>query len=325
MSDIIYNSYNYSLERKFEPLADRKKLKNQPFTQVPQERNEAEAFFTENISSSVGLTKIVFTNKNGWNDSKYSREYLTFEALEDTTFTFTRNNLQYSVDGGETWETLAANTETPTITAGNKIMWKQTGLTPEPGYGIGTFSSTGNFNVSGNIMSLYYGDEFIGQKDLTGKISAFYVLFFGCNKLVNAENLILPATTLEQNCYVAMFQGCTSLITAPELPATTLADNCYNSMFYGCTSLTKAPELPATTLTNSCYQWMFEGCTSLNYIKCLATDISASNCTSTWVENVNAEGTFIADSAEVGWFYDNSGIPSGWDAFDKDGNPINNS
>ena len=65
MSDIIYNSYNYSLERKFEPLADRKKLKNQPFTQVPQERNEAEAFFTENISSSVGLTKIVFTNKNG--------------------------------------------------------------------------------------------------------------------------------------------------------------------------------------------------------------------------------------------------------------------
>lgn len=266
MSDIIYNSYNYNLDRKFEPLADRKKLKNQPFTQVPQERNEAEAFFTENISSSVGLAKIVFTNKNGGNDSKYSREYLTFTALEDTTFKFTRNELQYSLDDGTTWATLAVNTNTPTVTAGNKILWKQTGLTPEPGYGIGKFSSTGNFNVSGNIMSLYYGDEFIGQKDLTEKISAFCELFIFCNKLVNAENLILPATTLAQSCYYFMFSQCTSLTKAPELPATTLADYCYYNMFSQCTSLTSAPELHATTLAHECYYNMFYHCTSLSYL-----------------------------------------------------------
>jgi len=29
-------------------------------------------------------------------------------------------------------------------------------------------------------------------------------------------------------------------------------------------------------LTGACYQYMFSGCTSLNYIKMLATDISAS-------------------------------------------------
>jgi hypothetical protein len=46
-----------------------------------------------------------------------------------------------------------------------------------------------------------------------------------------------------------MFDGCTSLTTAPALPATTLAANCYSYMFYGCTSLTSAPALPATTLT----------------------------------------------------------------------------
>ena len=34
-----------------------------------------------------------------------------------------------------------------------------------------------------------------------------------------------------------MFQGCTSLISAPELPATTLADFCYYRMFNGCYAL----------------------------------------------------------------------------------------
>ena len=157
-------------------------------------------------------------------------------------------------------------------------MWKQTGLTPEPGYGIGTFSSTGNFNVSGNIMSLYYGDEFIGQKDLTGKISAFYVLFFGCNKLVNAENLILPATTLTDYCYESMFDGCTSLTKAPELPATTLADFCYNNMFYCCTSLVTAPELPATTLAPGCYSYMFNNCTSLVNAPALPATTLVQSC-----------------------------------------------
>ena len=31
-----------------------------------------------------------------------------------------------------------------------------------------------------------------------------------------------------------MFNGCTSLTTAPELPAMTLADYCYNNMFFDC-------------------------------------------------------------------------------------------
>jgi hypothetical protein len=34
-----------------------------------------------------------------------------------------------------------------------------------------------------------------------------------------------------------MFQGCTSLTSAPALPATTLADRCYQGMFYNCTNI----------------------------------------------------------------------------------------
>lgn len=191
----------------------------------------------------------------------YSKDYLTFEAIDDTTFTFSRNSLQYSLDDGSTWSTLAADTATPTVLAGNKILWKQTGLTPSSS-GIGTFSATGKFDAFGNIMSLYYGDEFVGQNDLTGKSSAFKSLFYSNGMLINVKNLILPATTLSTYCYLDMFSRCGSLTTAPELPATTLVYQCYANMFDYCGSLTAAPELPATTLAQNCYYFMFESCRS---------------------------------------------------------------
>ena len=84
-------------------------------------------------------------------------------------------------------------------------------------------------------------------------------------------------------------------------------------MFYGCTSLTTAPELPATTLAEYCYNYMFIDCTNLNYIKCLATDISASNCTNNWVYGVQTtSGTFIKNSSMSSWTTGVNGIPSNW-------------
>ena len=113
-----------------------------------------------------------------------------------------------------------------------------------------------------------------------------------------------------------MFRNCTSLATAPELPVTTLASNCYTSMFYGCTSLTVAPVLPATTLAPSCYLAMFSGCTSLSYVKCLATDISASNSSLNWLNGVAATGTFTKSKSMTSWLPGSSGIPSGWTVID---------
>ena len=126
----------------------------------------------------------------------------------------------------------------------------------------------------------------------------------------------LPVITLTTQCYSYMFEGCTSLTTAPALPATTLADSCYAYMFNGCTSLATAPVLPATTLADYCYQNMFRDCTSLNYIKCLATDISASNCTGSWVDGVASTGTFVKASSMTSWTTGTSGIPEGWTAQD---------
>ncbi len=135
-------------------------------------------------------------------------------------------------------------------------------------------------------------------------------MFYNCTSLTTAPEL--PATTLTSECYSCMFYGCTSLTAAPELPATTLAYWCYFNMFYGCTSLTAAPELPATTLADGCYLQMFYGCTNINYIKCLATDISASSCTSNWASGVAATGTFVKDANMTSWTTGTSGIPTGW-------------
>ena len=113
-----------------------------------------------------------------------------------------------------------------------------------------------------------------------------------------------------------MFQNCTSLTTAPELLATTLANGCYSGMFSYCRSLTTAPELPATTLANGCYSYMFKDCTSLSSIKCFATNISATDCTDNWVDNVASSGTFTKAASMTSWTEGDNGIPSGWTVVD---------
>lgn len=279
----------------------------------------------------------------------YSKDYLTFRTLEDGTFSWSgassANCLSYSLDSGATWSEPSSAITTSTLSSGDTVLWKGSGLTVSTNTGIGTFSSTGQFEAEGNIMSLHFGDNFVNQTDLTGHINAFRSLFSGCTTITSAENLILPATTLAERCYQemfyqcsglttvpsdmlpattltfycyrSMFAGCTSLTEAPQLPATTLEMACYREMFARCASLTEAPQLPATTLIQDCYNFMFSGCTSLSAITCLATVIS--NYTRNWVSGVAANGTFTKAASMSSWKTGTSGIPSGWTVVDYTG------
>jgi hypothetical protein len=56
---------------------------------------------------------------------------------------------------------------------------------------------------------------------------------------------------------------------------------------------------------------MFANCTSLNYIKMLATDISANYCLSNWVSNVSKFGIFIKNK-NTRIPYSVGGIPENW-------------
>jgi unsaturated rhamnogalacturonyl hydrolase len=160
----------------------------------------------------------------------------------------------------------------------------------------------------------------LGQSESTTltEPETFYHLFQACEQLSDAGDLLLPATTLSDGCYREMFKNCRILSVAPKLPATTLETNCYRAMFY-CnpstpnTSLKTAPDLPAAILKSGSYQLMFNYCQNLNYIKCLATDISATDCTTKWVNGVQTNsGTFIKNASMISWTIGINGIPTNW-------------
>ncbi|MEE3416089.1 MAG: hypothetical protein VZR53_12055 [Prevotella sp.] len=252
----------------------------------------------------------------------YSGQYLTIESLNDNnTITWKASyagglTISASTDNGSTWTEYTSSfygTPIATLNTGDKVLVKGT----NEAYAISNsgnnrFLTNENFIVYGNIMSLISGDTFVNADTLTTAYT-FANLFRDATGLTSASNLILPATTLANNCYYQMFYGCTSLLAAPSiLPATTLATACYHEMFRGCRNLTTAPVLPARMLINSCYQNMFNGCTSLNYIKCLATILAANNCTYRWVNNVSASGTFVKAASMSSWATGANGIPTGW-------------
>ena len=231
--------------------------------------------------------------------SDFSKEYLTFIVTSGGTIVWRKGggnaqnlSISYSINNG-TWTTITASSTTGTaidVVAGDEVRFKGTNSSYSK-YGSYVFAcrfaGTATCCVCGNIMSLIYGDNFIGQNKLPSA-NTFCGLFFSYSKMTSDEEHKLV------------------------LPATTLTNDCYHHMFYGCSNLTIAPELPAPTLKNLCYAEMFGGCSKLNYIKCLATNISADRCTLYWHNGVSQTGTFVKNPNMTSWTTGDDGIPTGW-------------
>ncbi len=212
------------------------------------------------------------------------------------------------------------------------------------GYSTATkITFTNDAYVYGNIMSMVDEEGFANNVNLTNNnvIGFNFDCFFYNNKHLKNhpyKDILLPATTLQHNCYSSLFSDCSGLERAPKLPATSLANACYVTMFYGCSSLTKAPELPATelaefcysgmfhycnnleeapllpalSLTEGCYNSMFAECNKLNHIEMMATNIGAEDCLDNWVNGVATTGTFVKNS-DAKWDVTGiNGVPNGW-------------
>lgn len=231
--------------------------------------------------------------------SDFSKEYLTFIVTNGGTIVWRKAgsnaqnlSISYSINNG-TWTTITASSTTGAaidVVAGDEVRFKGTNssYSKSPSYVTACrFAGTATCCVCGNIMSLIYGDNFIGQSTLPSA-NTFCGLFFSYSKMTSDEEHKLV------------------------LPATTLTNDCYHHMFYGCSNLTIAPELPAPTLKSLCYTEMFGGCSKLNYIKCLATNISADRCTNYWLNGVSSTGTFVKASSMTSWKTGVDGIPEGW-------------
>ena len=213
--------------------------------------------------------------------------YVENTSNENETLNIVKNDdraptltIEYSTDKTvwNTFGTTSTTALTRTLQAGDKLYLRCSTNSWYASYSYNTI--TGVSKVGGNIMSLLYGSNFTGQETNFPSESTnnLFLLFYNNTRLIDASNLLLPATTLAESCYTGMFFGCTALTTAPELPATTLANGCYQQMFYGCTSLTTAPALPATTLATYCYNNMFYGCTSLTSAPALPATTLAQSC-----------------------------------------------
>jgi len=206
---------------------------------------------------------------------------LEFSTNGNVTITKTGNpgTIMYSLNGGEKTE---AEHDTPIeVPANGTISFYRTREEDLSDHDYFKITCSADCYVYGNIMSLV--DSVNYATETTVPAFAFFQLF-GSNENVDINpekgELVLPATTLANYCYYCMFNGCTSLTTAPTLPATILADHCYYGMFQSCTNLTTAPTLPAINLTgcNYCYSYMFNGCTNLTTAPALPATILANRC-----------------------------------------------
>lgn len=201
---------------------------------------------------------------------------LTFRAITDNTFTLNstqdRGTLYYSINNGN-WNPVAWNSSTtsyslPPIQAGNKIQFKArfNTYTPAADTIVTNFSSTGQFEVSGNPHSLYYPN---GKYYIVSSGKPLLGLFYNCTGLISAENLKLVGGSIDY-MFCNMFEGCTNLQTAPKYILSTNDDQdanlgeyaCY-SMFWQCSSLIKAPEIISTGANTESLRAMFGGCSSL--------------------------------------------------------------
>lgn len=227
----------------------------------------------------------------------YSAMPLTFEIVSGGTINFkgystwlTSKKIYCSKDNGSTWIELTPTDAGTTINvdAGDKLIFSGNNTS----YGITNAScrfsdSTAYFKAYGNIMSLVSGSGFEVITTLTGSWN-FRSLFNGSH-IIEAKDLILPATALTEGCYYDLFSNCTNLTSAPKLLAKNIPSDAYYGMFYNCSRL--------------------------NSIICLATSLAAASSTSAWVTGVANSGTFTK-SATMNWTTGVNGIPTGWTVVD---------
>jgi len=154
-------------------------------------------------------------------------------------FTQSGVTLQYSIDNGSTWNNISSGV---TTASSDEIWFRGRATGAKSLYTSNSSSNAWVFSGNASNKLHVYGD----------------LRYLLCNNL--GDNTI--TFNIASYCFSYMFNGCTSLTTAPSLPATTSATYCYTSMFRGCTALVTAPSLPATTSATYCYTSMFRGCTA---------------------------------------------------------------
>lgn len=322
---------------------------------ISTEISAASAIYLGSVAAQkmyIGST-LIWPQSGGQQEHDYSQDYFTIESLEDNnTISIGKNGSEitvyYSFDDGQTWNNVLLNSGKTigTINTGEKILFKcTTDRWATSWNAYDRFNPNKNFKVYGNVMSLLNGDNYI-DSEFANNTHNLCGLFYGTTTLVDASDLILPATTLRVSSYNGMFRGCSNLVYGPKLlPALDVPQDGYSSMFEGCVKLIEGPEIMATTVSGSTalnrmfcmnrnskvtaamtkspilritnpaayantYQQLFCGNGNITEVTMLAPNGNNLSFTS-WLANTSASGV-IKKLASTTLQSGVSGVPSGW-------------
>ncbi|MBR1922452.1 MAG: InlB B-repeat-containing protein, partial [Paludibacteraceae bacterium] len=180
--------------------------------------------------------------------------YFCFAAVTSTSYP-AGWAIQFRLKSGSTWNV-------------NKTHW----ITFKFRY----LSTNTAIGLTGNIMSLV-ANNFENVTEIPSA-ACFYKLFSDDTSSTNnvdiqCNNLLLPATTLKDNCYENMFSECVSFLKkGPNImafnPETDCATDCFKNMFNGCSAMT---ELTTSFLTwgsgAGTTNWL-NGCSACTTVNC---------------------------------------------------------
>lgn len=250
---------------------------------------------------------------NKWTNVHYNQNRdderetpLTFDILTDGNIIWksvggTTKAIEYNINGTG-WTKIVSTLEgTPIPVHAGDVVWFR-GNNPQycinGGIETGQYScfsgTTCQFNVRGNILSLFYRlrypemTEFEPDGVGNPRNRNCENLFVNCVNLISARDLLLLPTKLHFGAYCCMFAGCTSMISAPRhIDADKIDASAFQSMFSGCTSLKQAPETMSYNAlsagTSSSYYNIgfvetFDGCTSLEKSPTMKVGTPHNNC-----------------------------------------------
>lgn len=295
----------------------------------------------DEVSKIYLNSSLVYTASSGGGDEpaaweEWEKDLLTFTALEATDIGLlesgmTAPNCYYrkATDTGYTQMTTAT---TISLSAGEQVKFYGSNAYWSKDRSKWTkFTSTGKFNISGNVMTLLASGG-------TASVSQRYCFrrLFADTHVVDASELTLPSTQYDYMCY-GMMQQCPYLQKLPVMPTPThqyvygyFCNQCpslqtatlptgtyskgytFQGMFQDCSGLT-AVTIPAEDITNAtAVALLFQRCTSLQTITFSnMTTLTANYLASDWFDGASSTGTVYAPANRT--YADNRlRLPSGW-------------
>ena len=204
-----------------------------------------------------------------------------FEAQEDNTMVYIeeRNypeyHLQYSVDG-TTFRDFYKSTRV-FLNKGGRVWFKGT-YTRVNAMNYYSFRSDKPVYCNGSVMSIAYS-----QNDSIERPYQFYKLFEGMTTLLSAPGL--PAVKLQPYCYAYMFSGCINLRETPDVKSDYIDSHACCGMFHNCKGV-KYSYRALKNVEDYAYCNCYNGCASLekagslivNSMGSYACDAMYANC-----------------------------------------------